>query len=439
MSSKERESGSKAGSNSDVDDSESIGAFKRMLGLPLLPESELDKITAAGKAGGEVMGGEETGESGKNKIKEKREEVGKGEQCDNRGDEKEDGTLEKGNKDTVEPVPEFITQADEALKKRLEKERSKKTTRQATGHARSVNNDGAGGDNFVVRSVVHGDDSVGKSGIKLKKGRYHGSGATKGGRESFYEIDIRTLRLHTRGSRAGGLWKFCEVNENIDRSKIEGPRKVNIPKKRRSSVSWVQRKLREVATEWMREHPGVAIAVGGGPGERDVVAWLPNDVVRAYGRVMAQDNHGLRLGASLANAVNILRVREVAEEILERFQDSITPFERLGSAASALQACGAKCELRKVSRNKRTAFNSSGSKWLASRVQGVCVVRLVQANYVDHCVVVDGCRHLIIDSANECPVTLSKKNLKRFAGDSANNARVVDVREVVDQTTRPCK
>ena len=63
---------------------------------------------------------------------------------------------------------------------------------------------------------------------------------------------------------------------------------------------------------------------------------------------------------------------------------------------------------------------------------------LAQANYVDHCVVMDAFRRLIIGSANEYPVILSVQNLKRSAVDDATNVGVSELQEVVDQTTLGC-
>ena len=62
------------------------------------------------------------------------------------------------------------------------------------------------------------------------------------------------------------------------------------------------------------------------------------------------------------------------------------------------------------------------------------IVRLMQTKFVDHCVVVDACRSVIIDSANEFPVRLTEVNLRLCAGDDATRVRVSEVRELIDQT-----
>ena len=158
------------------------------------------------------------------------------------------------------PAPEFMRLAEKALK------RVEQGSRSATGHARRTKLEDAGDGRFVVSSVVCGDGSVGKSGMKLEKGKFYGSGATKGGYESFHEIDIRTLALRTRGSRSGGLWNFYEVNKSVNIDSTHGPRKVNIPANKRGNYTWIRRKQLEVATEWMLRYPGVAIAAEEGLG-----------------------------------------------------------------------------------------------------------------------------------------------------------------------------
>ena len=71
------------------------------------------------------------------------------------------------------------------------------------------------------------------------------------------------------------------------------------------------------------------------------------------------------------------------------------------------------------------AFNK-----IAARREGVFLVRLREDARVDHAVVVDAGRRVIIDSEETFALALSADILKRCGGDEAKNLRVFELREV---------
>ncbi len=74
---------------------------------------------------------------------------------------------------------------------------------------------------------------------------------------------------------------------------------------------------------------------------------------------------------------------------------------------------------------RRTAFEA-----IASRQSGVYIVRLRQDDRVDHAVVVDANRGVIIDSEESTAIVLTADNLAKCGGASATKLRVKEVREV---------
>ena len=59
------------------------------------------------------------------------------------------------------------------------------------------------------------------------------------------------------------------------------------------------------------------------------------------------------------------------------------------------------------------------------------MVRLVEPKVVDHCLVIDGKRRLIIDSAEPFPLFLTEDVLRRCGGSEAKNLIVAEVRQIL--------
>ena len=61
---------------------------------------------------------------------------------------------------------------------------------------------------------------------------------------------------------------------------------------------------------------------------------------------------------------------------------------------------------------------------------GVWLVRLRAGNQVDHCIVVDGVRRLILDGDEKRPMHLSTNSLRSCGGDNAQRLYIAEVREL---------
>lgn len=71
---------------------------------------------------------------------------------------------------------------------------------------------------------------------------------------------------------------------------------------------------------------------------------------------------------------------------------------------------------------------------VASLPKGVWIVRLLDEGNVDHAVVIDCNRRVIIDSAETCAIALTANNLFLCGGGGSKQLRVTSVREVVVAT-----
>lgn len=61
---------------------------------------------------------------------------------------------------------------------------------------------------------------------------------------------------------------------------------------------------------------------------------------------------------------------------------------------------------------------------------GVRLVRLRTGNLVDHCIVLDGVRRLILDGHEKRPLHLSTNALRSCSGDNAQRFYIAEVREL---------
>lgn len=90
------------------------------------------------------------------------------------------------------------------------------------------------------------------------------------------------------------------------------------------------------------------------------------------------------------------------------------------------------CDMLKNREEDRDAFEREAMGWLARVTNGVYMVRLVQKNIVDHCVVVDDDRKLIYDSMGMYPMRLCVEALHVYAGAEASDVKALEVRSLVE-------
>ena len=285
---------------------------------------------------------------------------------------------------------------------------------------------------FNIESVVCGDGSR-KNGVALRNLVIYASERADGGYESYHEIDGDSLRLSMRGSRKGGNWNSRPVSDKSRNLKLNSVPKINIPAKKRHNHAWKQDKLRHLALRWLYQHRGVALSVGG-PGARGDIDEVERYLVKDQGTVYVQEEDGNCLGAAIVNGLDIVRGRTVADSTRDYFEQEIPHFLRLRDTVRLLHDLGTGAEMRKLPKADRAIYNENPFRYLASRETGVYIVHLVQHRVVNHAVVIDAHRKLIIDSEEEYPLTLTEAVLRKCGGEEADNLQVEDLRLIVDQS-----
>lgn len=99
------------------------------------------------------------------------------------------------------------------------------------------------------------------------------------------------------------------------------------------------------------------------------------------------------------------------------------------------QEAGESCTGCFIVRNKEleriieTCDHEAPFKWLEG-ASGVYIVRIVVTSHVDHAVVVDASRGVIVDSEEVMPIVLTASNLKRLGVSNGEVVRIKEVREV---------
>ena len=88
--------------------------------------------------------------------------------------------------------------------------------------------------------------------------------------------------------------------------------------------------------------------------------------------------------------------------------------------------------MRKSPKADHATYEENPFRYLASREIGVYIVHLAQHRVLNHAVVVDAHRKLIVDSEEEYPLSLTEAVLRKCGGEEADNLQVEDLRLLVD-------
>ncbi len=290
------------------------------------------------------------------------------------------------------------------------------------------------GTEWNVRAVLCGDGSVGRSGLQLADGVMYASSSMRGGHESFWEIDSSTLRVCNQGASVL-LWPVAAISAKARRANrsprgpvvdMEGMRELDA----RLAVS------RELV-RWCKENRGVAVLIGG-PGYRDVSERTRMYRVQSFGRVAWTFPAGRCVDGSIALAVwRVLGEQQghlAFREMLKRTERTgITSLKRVRELLHALPV---NLETQCLSKEDTPALRANAFRWFAEEAKGVWIVRLVQSNVVDHCVVIDANEALIFDVAEEFPLMLTEESLQLCGGDDANRLKFAEARQIVEQVRK---
>ena len=137
-------------------------------------------------------------------------------------------------------------------------------------------------------------------------------------------------------------------------------------------------------------NPGVPLLIGG-PGARGDIegvhrCYAPESgLTRGHPYMQSQD--GECIHAALVNAVGVLCGHDVAQKAEDVMQQNLNFISSLRKLTALVLQLGCNLELRRVPKSERQKIASNPFEWVASRTRGVLLVRLEQADIVDHCVV----------------------------------------------------
>ena len=188
--------------------------------------------------------------------------------------------------------------------------------------------------------------------------------------------------------------------------------------------------IRKAIYAWCGLHKGVFSIEG--PAARKGSKVLESHSVKRFGPVLAQDRSGECLPAAIANAVDLARGRQQAQETIRKMQNVTERAFNLGKDGVLATRYG-RIELRKLSKSEKTSFNSGRLDCVLQQASGIYIVRIVDDAQVDHCVVIDSEKRIIVDCYEQYPVELSRENLVKCEGDRAiaSRVRVAEVHKVV--------
>ena len=287
-------------------------------------------------------------------------------------------------------------------------------------------------DEWAIESVVFGDGSRDAKGFELRRGVFYASAKARGRHENYHRVDFRSIAFSTRDGIAQSLPTLM-VSKGRPDERLLCRLPAEAINRRRRNVREQRKLISQAFPALLMEHPGVAVIIGG-PGMRGNNVMVKPHLHRAAGKVFMMSNDGRCVHAALVNAVGCLRNVNEAHVAKQKLQSDSTHFinlKPLGLVAHKLDGFDIRRpskEMRRLLSDKETrAFSIIGQL-----KRGVWIVRLCQSQVVDHCVVIDGERGLIFDSAEEYPITLSERTLRMCGGSSANQLHIAEIREVVD-------
>ena len=280
---------------------------------------------------------------------------------------------------------------------------------------------------WQIERLVAGDGSLGPVGVRLRQGRYYGSAALHGGNETFWEIDIDTVSLRTRA--ASQVTFSVQAATGMARLKPAPKGNLVVTIRKSYSQSKRQKVLRNAVQAFCKRHPGFAVILGG-PGESTVSIDKSSRFQVSAGAVFMQASDGECLAAALVNAVDIVKGRAAAEKARLAVTERSSQYLSIASCARDMHQFCRGFDLRKLQKADFEGFRSDPFGWLGSLHRGVWLVRLVKPRFLDHCVVIDGVRKLIFDSADQYPLGLSADALRMCGGGETEGLLVAEVREV---------
>lgn len=146
--------------------------------------------------------------------------------------------------------------------------------------------------------------------------------------------------------------------------------------------------------------------------------------------------------AAAVNAAFACRGERAAAAILAALEEDDTMWYNFGAIGTIYQEAGRKrvgCIIVRHAALQKAVFECDARasfSYVASMTQGVWIVRLLDEGFIDHAVVLDCDKQIIVDSEESCAIALTATNLFLCGGGGGGSKklRVTTVREVVAAT-----
>ena len=175
------------------------------------------------------------------------------------------------------------------------------------------------------------------------------------------------------------------------------------------------------------QNPGFAV-VFDGPGRRTVSSGDSARVTPEAAEVFMRAEEGECVAAAIVNAVEILQGRASAERAKQYLLETGRHARSIASCARDIEKLYPGYDLRKIPPASVDEFRKDKVKWLSSLGHGVWIARFLKSGVFDHCIVVDGVRKVILDSAELYSLPLSVESLLKCAGGSFKKVAIAEVR-----------
>ena len=134
------------------------------------------------------------------------------------------------------------------------------------------------------------------------------------------------------------------------------------------------------------------------------------------------------VAAAIVNAVDILQGRASAERAKQYLLETGRHARSIASCARDIENLCPGYDLRKIPRDSFDGFRRDKVKWISSLDHGLWIVRFLRSDLFDHCIVVDGTRRVILDSAESHCLPLNVESLHHCAGGSLKKVAIAEVR-----------
>ena len=249
------------------------------------------------------------------------------------------------------------------------------------------------------------------------QGTLYAAGNTSGGSESFYPIEEDSVCLSPRGLaiKLSYYASWIDQPRRKDTEFVYGgpanPRPVpNVTIKPKFDFHPGRGKMKVIADlviETCRKYLGLVILIGG-PTARNATEKTKPFLLKGLGKLLMQESDSFCLMAAFVHGISRVRGLEVAIKARQLFRLKFPNARKISSVAPFLQEQRLFCDVKKVSKNDRPAFDADHWSWIATKSTGVWLVRIVAGNVGNHCIAIDGDAKLIFDNEEEYPFKVKR-------------------------------